>query len=81
MVVWELIKPSWYPSPIADSILRASQDLQRELNADCTLRDLNVIYNLLTTASRSNRENNVELPDWGPEDWVEPGSESGWTRR
>ena len=74
MVVWELMKPSWWPSLNADSILRATQDVQRELIADCNLRDLNVIYNLLTTASRSNQENNVELPDWGPVDWVEPGS-------
>ena len=35
MTVWELIKPSWCPSPNADSILRATQDIQRELNADC----------------------------------------------
>ena len=39
--------------------------MQRELNSDCNLCDLNNIYNL-TTASRSNRENNVELPGWGP---------------
>ena len=35
---------------------------------------LNIIYNLMTTASGSNRENTVELPGWGPEDWVKPGS-------
>ena len=29
MVVWELMKPSWCPSPNADSILRATQDVQR----------------------------------------------------
>ena len=40
MVVWELMKPSWCPSPNADLILRATQDLQRELNSDCNLRDL-----------------------------------------
>ena len=34
MVAWELMKPSWCPSPNADSILRATQDIQRELNAD-----------------------------------------------
>ena len=28
----------------------------------------------MTTACKSNRGNNVELPGWGPEDWVEPGS-------
>ena len=28
----------------------------------------------MITASKSNRENNVELPGWGPEDWVKPGS-------
>ena len=35
------------------------------INADCNLRDINTIYNLLTAASRSNREKteeNVELP-------------------
>ena len=75
MVVWELMKPSWCPSPNADSILRATKDVQREMNSDCNLRDLNVIYNLMTTASKSNEEDNkVELPGWGPEDWVKPGS-------
>ena len=54
--------------------MRAIQDVQRELNSDCNLRDLNIIYNLVTTASKSNKGNNVELPGWGPEDWVEPGS-------
>ena len=48
--------------------------MRRELNTDCILCYLNIIYNLMTTASRSNRENNVELPGWGPEDWVESGS-------
>ena len=43
MTLWELIRPSWCPSPNADSILRATQDVQRELNADCNLRDLNII--------------------------------------
>ena len=43
MAVWELMRPSWCPSPNADSILRATQDVQRELNADCNLRDLNII--------------------------------------
>ena len=28
----------------------------------------------MTTASRSNDEDKVELPGWGPEDWVKPGS-------
>ena len=74
MAVWELMRPSWYPSPNADSILRATQDVQRELNADCNLRDLNIIYNVMITASRSNGEDKVELPGWGPEDWVKPGS-------
>ena len=50
--MWELIKPSWCPSANADSILRATQDVQRELNSDCNLRDLNIIHNLMTTASR-----------------------------
>ena len=74
MVVWELIKPSWCPSPNADSILRATQDVQRELNSDCNLRDLNISYNLMTTASKSNGKDKVELPGWGPEDRVKPGS-------
>ena len=56
------MKPSWCPSPNADSILRATQDVQREHNADCNLRDLNIIYNVMTTASRSNGEDKVELP-------------------
>ena len=74
MVVWEVMKPSWCPSPNADSILGATQDVQRELNSDCNLCDLNIIYNVMTTASKSNGEDKVELPDWGPEDWVKPGS-------
>ena len=74
MAVWELMRPSWCPSPNADSILRATQDVQRELNADCNLRDLNIIYNVMITASRSNGEDKVELPGWGPEGWVKPGS-------
>ena len=74
MVVWELMRPSWCPSPNADSILQATQDVQRELNSDCNLRDLNIIYNVMTTASKSNGEDKVELPGWGPEDWATPGS-------
>ena len=74
MVVWQLVKPSWCPSPNADSILHATQDVQRELNSDCNLRDLNIIYNVMTTASKSNGEDKVELPGWGPEDCVKPGS-------
>ena len=66
MTVWELMRPSWCPSPNADSILRATQDVQRELNADCNLRDLNIIYNVMITASKSNGEDKVELPGWGP---------------
>ena len=74
MVVWELMRPSWCPRSNADSILQATQYVQRELNADCNLRDLNIIYNVMTTASKSNGEDKVELPGWGPEDWVKPGS-------
>ena len=74
MVVWELMRPSWCPSPNNDSILLATQDVQRELNADCNLRNLNIIYNVMTTASKSNGEDKMELPGWGPEDWVKPGS-------
>ena len=33
MVVWELMKSSYCPSPNADSILRATRDVQRELNS------------------------------------------------
>ena len=36
--------------------------------------DLNIIYNLITTASKSNGEDKVELPGWEPEDWIKPGS-------
>ena len=67
------MKPSWCPSPNADSILHATQDVQREINSDCNLRDPNMIYNVMTTASRSNGEHKVELPGWGSEDWVKPG--------
>ena len=70
MVVWELKKPSWCPSSNADSILRTTQNLQSEINADCNLCDLNIIYNLMITGSRSNRDNRVKLPGWGREDWV-----------
>ena len=72
MVVWELMKPSWCPSPNADSILRATQDVQMELNSGCNLRDLNIIYNLMTTASKSNGEDKVELEGQicGGLDWV-----------
>ena len=74
MVVWELMKPSWFPSPNADSILRATQDVQRELNSCCNLRDLNITYSLMTPSSKSNGEDKVELPGWGLEDWAKPGS-------
>ena len=49
MVICEPMKPS----PNADSILQAKQDIQKELNADCHLRYFNHIYNLMTTASGS----------------------------
>ena len=68
------MEPSWCPSPSAYLILRATQDVQRELNSDCNLRDLNIIYNLMTTDSKGNGEDKVELPGWDPEDWVKPGS-------
>ena len=70
MLVWELMKPSWCLSPNADMILRGTQDVQIELNADCNLRYLNIIKNVMTTASRSKRENSVELNGWGTEEWV-----------
>ena len=73
MVVWERMQPSWCPSPNADSILRATQDVQRELNSDCNLRDLNIIHNLMTKAYKGNGEDKLELPGWKPEDWVKPG--------
>ena len=44
------------------------------MSSDCNLRDLYIIYNVKTTASRSNGEDKVELPSWRPEDWVKPGS-------
>ena len=59
---------------VSESILRATQDVHRELNSDCNLRDLKIIYNLMTTASKSNGEDKVELPGWGSEHWVKPGS-------
>ena len=62
----------WCPSPNADSILRATQDVQRELNSDCNLGDLSIIYNLMTTAYKSNGEDKSELPGWRQEDGVEP---------
>ena len=74
MVVWELMKPSWCPTPNTDLILRATQDVQREFNSDCNLRDLNIVYNLMTTTSKSNGEDKEELPGPEPEDWVKPGS-------
>ena len=74
MVVWELVKPSWCPSPNADSILQATQNVQRERNSDCNLRDISIIYIVMTAASKSNGEDKVELTGWGPEDWVKLGS-------
>ena len=74
MVVWELMRPSCCRSPDADSILHATQDVRRELNSDCNLRDLNIIYKVMTPASKSNGEDKVELPGWGPGIWVKPGS-------
>ena len=38
------------PRHNADSIMRVTQDVQRELNSDCNLLDLNIIYKLMTTA-------------------------------
>ena len=73
-LIVELLKPSWCPKPNADSILRATQDVQRELNSDCNLRDLNIVYNLITTASESDWVNIVVLPGRKPEDLVTPGS-------
>ena len=72
------MKPTWCPSRNADLILRATQDVQRELNSDCNLCDLNIIHNLMTAASKSNGEDKVELPGWGPEDCVKPGSCGLW---
>ena len=74
MVVWQLMKLSWCPSPNAESLLRATQDVHSGLNSDCNLRDQNITYNSMTSASRSKRENNSELPGWGPEVWFKPGS-------
>ena len=74
MVVWELVKPSWCPNHNADLILSLTQDVQRELNSDCNLPELNIIYNLLITGSKGNGEDKVELPGCRPEEWVKPGS-------
>ena len=73
MVVWELMKLSWCPNPNRFDVA-CDTNVQWELNSDCNLRDLNIIYNLMTTASKSNGEEKVELPGWGPEDWAKPGS-------
>ena len=54
--------------------------MQRELNADCNLRDLNIIYNVMTAASRSNGEDKVELPGWGPENWVKLNLVAVWQK-
>ena len=52
-------------------IWKAAQVVAKELNADGSLRDLNTTYVLMTAASRRNREKNVDLPGWEPEDWME----------
>ena len=74
MTVWELMKSSWCSSPNADVILRATQNIERESNSECNLRDLKMMHNLMTEASRSSREKTVELPGWRTEDLVEPVS-------
>ena len=38
------------------------------------LRDLNIIFDMMKTASNINGEDKVELPGWGPEDWVKSSS-------
>ena len=50
------MKPSWCPSPNADSMLRATRDVQRELNSGCYLCDLIIICSVMTTASKRNGE-------------------------
>ena len=74
-VVWELMKQHGVRVPMlnADSMLRVTHGIQRELKADINLRDLNTTFDLMITTSRSSREKNVELPGWGAEDWVKPG--------
>ena len=67
------MKPSWCPSRNADSILGATQDVQMGLNSVFNLRELSIIYNLMTTAAKSNKGKNVDLPGCGPEVWVEHG--------
>ena len=54
LTVWEIMKLFLCPSPNADVILRVTQDFERESNADCNLRDLNTMHNLMTEAFRSN---------------------------
>ena len=61
-------------------IRRASKNVEKESNADCNLRDLNTMHNLMTEASWSNREKTAELPGWGPEVWIKPGSCHARTR-
>ena len=65
------MKPSCCPSINVDMIWKAAQVVAKELNADGSLRDLNTTYVLMTAASRRNREKNVDLPGWEPEDWME----------
>ena len=56
--LWGLIKPSWYPNLNADSILRETQDAER-----CRLQPAlpQNVKNLMFVASKSNREETVEL--------------------
>ena len=56
------------------STLLQTKGRRAEVLEDCLQQRQNIIYNLMITASKSNKGNNVELPGWGPEDWVEPGS-------
>ena len=64
--VRQLLMPSRFPSLNSDTILLATQGVQRELNTGCNLRDLYPILLLLTAASRSNREKSAKLSGLEP---------------
>ena len=64
--VRQLLMPSRFPSLNSDTILLATQGVQRELNTGCYLRDLYPILLLLTAASRSIREKSAKLSGWEP---------------
>ena len=68
------MKPEGCTKPNADTILRATQEVQRELNADSNLREPFTLFNLLTAGLGSIETRLLELPGWETEDLFEPGS-------